>query len=117
MDIAMNKKDAEDIIKIIQLINKIGLNKYDKEWRKIHKENKISASHKMKIEVSRCTTDLIQPIDKRRKAFYKICNGIVVYKDYRFYFSYNTIDKTYSISSYYTSSRREEEILIINEED
>lgn len=107
------KEDAEKILDIIFLINQIGLKNYDKNWRKIHKEMGISASQKVKLSgVEYHYREKTQPKDKRRKPIPKLNYANVVYKDYKYYVSYNynnhTEERYYIIQSYYCYDRGEQ---------
>lgn len=105
------KEDAEKVLDIILLINQIGLKKYEKDWRKIHKQLGIPASYKVKLtSVSYHHKDVTQPKDKRRKPKNKINYAYATYKDYKYYVCYNINrdeTKTYSIVSYYCNNPRE----------
>lgn len=107
------KEDAEKILDIVFLINQIGLKNYDKNWRKIHKEMGISASQKVKLNgVEYHYREKTQPKDKRRKPIPKLNYANVVYKDYKYYVSYNwnshTEERYYRIQSYYCYDRGEQ---------
>lgn len=99
-------EDAERALDIVFLINQIGLKKYDKDWRKIHKKIGISASQKVKlVNIDYHYREKTQPKDKRRKPIPMIRSASIIYKDYRYYISLNTngTDQTklYRITSYY----------------
>lgn len=106
------KEDAEKVLDIVFLINQIGLEKYEKDWRKIHKQLGMPASHKVKLSnVDYHYREVTQPTDKRRKPRRKINYATAVYKDYRYHISYNTnrINETriYRITSYFHNDDRE----------
>ena len=107
------KEDAEIILDIIFLINQIGLKNYEKNWRKIHKEMGISASQKVKLKnVDYHYLEKTQPKDKRRKPISKLNYADIVYKDYKYYVSYNwnrhTEERYYKIQSYYHYNEKEQ---------
>lgn len=106
------KEDAEKVLDIILLINQIGLKKYEKDWRKIHKQLGISASHKVKItNVSYHQREVTQPKDKRKKLRHKINYAYATYKDYKYYVCYNINrtdeTRTYRITSYFSNDIKE----------
>lgn len=106
------KEDAEKVLDIIFLINEIGLKKYEKDWRKIHKQLGMPASRKVKLtNVEYHYKDVTQPKDKRRKPIHKIRFALATYKDYKYYINYNinrmNETKTYSAMSYFNCDDRE----------
>lgn len=111
-DVKFVKEDAEKVLDIVFLVNQIGLKKYEKDWRKIHKQLGMPASRKVKlVNVEYHYREVTQPTDKRRKPRHKINYACAVYKDYRYYISYNTnrTDGTriYRITSCFHNDDRE----------
>ena len=118
--VQINKDDAQDVLKMVRIINNMTLKNYRKNWRKIHKRYGIDARYKLNIKdfslkYGPKSKNIYLGDPNREKAKTETFRWLtVLYKNYSYRVTYDEKTDKFNAQSSFHNYR--EERIIIEEE-